>query len=298
MRKLGLALPLAASLSLLSPARALDAQGVRVKAKEIVDDRFSAGMLSGGLKVDLVLENDGKETIKAARFLAKEAKDDTGASLLGKDRKEPSFETLDQQMKVRVELENPPRRAKSFRLSGKLELYVPSKDPNAVVKVPGALAKKDKPLDSKGLKAAKVQVTVLSKRAYADLKKSQKLDDAKIAEIRAEGKKHGVEGKEMDAMIEMAKAFQEIGDGDLPDSAVILSGKSAEMEKIVEVGLQKADGSEIDMGGRSSSSDSKTKSIVLQPREAPPDDAVLVFTILTDKAKVSVPVDLKEVPLP
>jgi len=281
----------------LAPA-ALEAQTFKVSVGDVVDDRFSAGMLTGGLRVELIVDGDTKDKIKSARFVPKDAKDDTGGSLLAKDRKEPAFESVDQQMKVRVDLGSPPRRARSFRLAGKLELFVPSKDPNAVVKVADALATLDKPLKSPGLKSAKVEVSVLSKDAYAALKKSQKLDDAKIAELRAEGKKRGASDKEIEMAIGFAKAMQEMDDAPVPEGTVVLSGKLPGMEKIVEVALVKADGSEIDLGGRSSSSDGKTKTLVLQPREVPPQGAVLVFTVLTDKAKVALPVDLKDVPLP
>jgi hypothetical protein len=288
---------IAATTFALAPA-ALRADALHAGVGEVIDDRFSAGMLTGGLRVELSIEGDGKEKVKAARFVPKDAKDDTGGSLLAKDRKEAEFDTVDSQMKIRVDLGSPPRRARSFRLSGKLELFVPSKDPNAVVKVPDALATPDKPLKSAGLKSAKVEVSVLSKEAYAALLKSQKLDDAKIAELRAEGKKRGASDKELDMMISFAKAMQKMDDAPLPDGTIVLSGKLADMEKIVEVAVQKPDGGEIDLGGRSSSSDGKTKTLVMTPREAPPPGAALVFTVLTDKAKVSVPVDLKEVPLP
>ena len=289
---LGLGVAIAASPRLLGQTN------LRVVPGEVVDDRFSEGMLTGHLHVELGIEGEGRDGIKAARFLVKESKDDTGSSLVGKDRKEARFEKVDQQMRVRVDLGTPPRKAKTFQLSGKLELFVPAKDPKSVVKVPGALRTKDKPLKSSGLKSAKVGVTVLSKSAYDEQKKKQKLDDAKIAEIRAEGKKHGMSDKETDALIELGKALQEMGDTSLTDAAVILTGKLADMEKIVDVGLQKSDGTSIDIGESSSSSDGKTKTMVLKPRETPPADAVLVFTLLTEKAKISIPVDLTDVPLP
>jgi len=288
---------LAAAAFALAPG-ALSAQPFRATVSEVIDDRFSAGVLTGGLRVELSIDGDGKEKIKAARFVPKEVKDDAGFSLLAKDRKEADFDSVDQQLKVRVDLSSPPRRARSFRLSGKLELFVPSKDPNAVVKVPDALATTDKPIKSAGLKSAKVEVTRLSKDAYAALLKSQKLDDAKIAELRLEGKKHGASDKEIEMAIGLAKAFQEMDDAPVPEGTVVLSGKVADMEKIVEVAIQKPDGTEIDVGGRSWTSDSKTKTLVMKPREVPPPGAALVFTVLTDKAKVSVPVEMKDVPLP
>ena len=77
-----------------------------------------------------------------------------------------------------------------------------------------------------------------------------------------------------------------------------LHGKQPDMEKLLDVRLEKPDGTAIEVNGKSSTSDPKAKTIVLNTREAPPPDTVLVLLVLTDKAKVSVPVELKEVALP
>ena len=165
---------------------------VKVVVSEVTDDRISEGFSTGGLGVTLNLEGEGLDAVKSARILVKDAKDDKGKSLLVPKADKPAFR--DRNVNggaLEVSLENPPRSAASVRLSGIAELFVPGRDPNAVVKVPGFLARLDKPVASKGLKAAKVDVTVLSKEGYLAEMKKNKLDDKKIAEIRAEGKKHG-----------------------------------------------------------------------------------------------------------
>ena len=84
---------------------------------------------------------------------------------------------------IQVTLENPPRGAASVRLSGTADLFIPMRDPNSLVKVPGFLARPGKPVPSKGLGAAKVEVTVLSKDSYVEELKKDRLDEKKIAAI-------------------------------------------------------------------------------------------------------------------
>lgn len=287
------------ALVLLAATARLGAQqNLAVKLGEVVDDRYSKGPLSGSLRVELKVEGEGLDAIKAARFVVKTAQDDTGASLLGTERKEAEFSSFDSMARVSVSLESPARKARALRLGGSVELLVPSKDPNAIAKVPNALAKKDTPLKAPGLKAAGVEVRVLSAEAYQAEKKKQKLDEKKIAEIRAEGKKRGVSDEEIDQMIELAKAFEGMGGGGPDENAVILSGKVADMEKILDVEIRGADDTPIHVGMKSSSSDGKTKTTILNASGPPPADASLVFTLLTDKSRVSLPVDLKGVVLP
>jgi hypothetical protein len=66
------ALPLRAVVAIsaaafeLAPA-ALRADALQAGVGEVIDDRFSAGMLTGGLRVELSIEGDGKDKVKAAR---------------------------------------------------------------------------------------------------------------------------------------------------------------------------------------------------------------------------------------
>lgn len=290
---------LGALLALGAAAPRLHAQAdVRLTAGDVTDDRYSKGMMRGGLKVRVKPVGDGLEGAAAARVLVKSAKDDLGTSLLPEEPKVPDFQSTDVNSgQMDVDLVNPARRAATVSISGTLELFVPKRDPNAVVKVEDALARPDKPLVSKGLKASRIEVTVLSTKRYAEERKKQQLDDAKIAEIRAEGKKRGMEDKEIDALIGLAKAFEGLG-GEVPENAVILAGKVAEMERIQSVKLLGPGGEEVHVGMSSSSSDGTTKTMVLHPSTDPPKKSALVFTILTDKALVKVPFDLKEIPLP
>lgn len=271
----------------------------KVVVSEVVDDRISEGMMSGGLVLMLNLEGDGLDGVKSGRFRVKEAKDDTGRSLLDPKAKVPDFSDRNTNAgNVQVALENPPRSATKVRVSGTAELFVPKRDPASVVKVPGFMARLDKPVQSKGLKANKVELTVLSKEKYAEEQKKNKLDEKKIAMIRAEGKERGMKDEEIDALVEMAKAFEEFGGGPLPENVLLLKLARPGDEKIQDLWLETSSGEKIETGSSQGSGAEDGYLKQIEVRSAIPKDAVLVLSLFTDKAIVSVPFELKEVPLP
>lgn len=278
---------------------ALGQSNVKVVLQEVVDDRISEGMVTGGLVVVLGLEGEGLDAVKSARFRVKEARDDSGRSLLDPKGKDPGFTDRNVNAgRVQVNLASPPREASSIRLSGAAELFVPGRDPASVVRVPGFLARLDEPVASKGLKAAKVDLTVLSKEKYLEARQQNRLDEKKIALIRAEGKERGMKEEELDALIEMAKAFDELGEGDLPPHGVYFRIARESEERIQEIWLETPAGERIETGGSSSRSDESAVLKQVAVREAPPKDAVLALSLFTGKSIVTVPFDLKEVPLP
>jgi hypothetical protein len=277
---------------------ALAQKGVGVEVKEVSDNRSRAGEFSGNLQLKLALTGSGLENVAQARVLVKSAADDKGNDLW-KDGRQADFQPRDWNMgELSVTLATPARQAKSIRVAGTVELFVPSKDPNAVVKIDKPMTKADKPLAAKALKSEKISVTVLSPKKYAERRESNKLDDAKIAEIRARAKQEGASDAEIDAAIELAKALQDLGGGEPPEGALILAGKEKEMDRILKVRLLKPDGSEVSSGSRSSSTSGEETTMVIEHSEMPPPDATLELTLLTKKATISVPFELKNVELP
>jgi len=144
----------------------------------------------------------------------------------------------------------------------------------------------------------KPTITPHSPKKYAEKQGANKLDDAKIAGIRARAKKEGASDKEIDAAIELAKALQELGGGAPPEGALILAGKEADIDRILGLRILKADGSEVSIPSRSSSTSDGETVMVVEPSEPPPADATLELTLLTKKATMSVPFELKNVELP
>ncbi len=290
---------LGAFVALGAPIPANGQTNVKVAPVEVGDDRISEGLATGGHVLGLNLAGDGMDGVVSARIRLKSAKTDGGEDLLPAKMDVPDFSDRNVNAgNLQVVVKSPPRTATKVHVSGIAELFVPGRDPAALVKVPGALSRLDKPVASKGLKAAKVDVTLLSKEKYLEERKKNRLDEKKIAQIRAEGKERGMKDEEIDAIVEMAKAFDEIGEGDLPEHGLYLKVPKAADERIQDLWVETAGGEKVETSGSSSRSD---ESFVLKQvalKAAAPKDAVLAVRLLTDKTIVSFPFELKEVVLP
>lgn len=284
---------------LLSVTPAVQAQsGVKVELEEVIDNRVSAGPWQGTLDFRVKLNGASADKASAARIVIKEAKDDRGTVLADGSKSPSDFMPRDYNNgTLQISVSMPARAASSVKLKGTVELFVPSRDPNATVTIDKALAKLDAPLSSKTLKAAKVSITPLSAKGYAEAQKARKLDDAKIAEIRAEGKKQGVPEAEINMAIELAKAFEGM-DGELPEGTVILSGTKADFDRVFRIEILGKDGKPIQTSGRSVSTRGDESTIMtIQPSEPPPPNASLQIFLLTDKSRVTSPFEMS-VPLP
>jgi hypothetical protein len=266
--------------------------GVKVVLDDVTDNRVNAGEWHGTLELRVTLEGGAVlEKASAARILIKEARDDRG-TMLSDGSKAPDFMPREYNSgTLQVSVGSPARAASSVKIKGTVELFVPTRDPNSIVKVEKALSKLDAPLSSKALKAAKVSITPLSPAGYAAAKQANKLDEKKIAEIRAQGKKEGVPEKEIELAIELAKAFENI-DGDLPPNAVILSGTASDFDRIFRIEILGADGNPINTGSRSTSTRGDSSLMTLQPSEPLPPNATMQIYLLTDKSRVTSPFEL------
>lgn len=285
-------------LALVGSDAALAQSGVKVELDEVVDDRFSDGPLRGSLQISMVLTGKDLEKVEAARVIVREARDDRGTDLAG-ERDAPDFQSREYNSgKLDVRLDNPARQATSVQLKGSVELFVPARDANARVRIEKALTNLDKPYTAKGLRAAKIQVTPLSAEKYNERMKAQTLDDAKIAEIRQLGKAEGASDEEILQAIELIKALQELSGEEITANSVILAGPEKDFDRIHRVEILGTDGKPISISSRSTSSDGENATMILQPSEAPPANPTLEFILLTDKAKMVVPFDVKNVALP
>ena len=275
---------------------------VGVEVDDVTDNRISTSdtgefQLRGGLELRLKVTGTDLEKALASRVLVKEAKDDKGNSLLQKNPSVPDFFPREYNNgTVQVSVLQPSREASVVRLKGTIELYVPSRDPNATVTIDKGLAKLDAPLASSKLKAAKIEITPLSPAAYAALLSSRKITDKDIEELRAEAKKRGADEKEVELAIGLAKAFESIDEPPSPNS-VYFSGKSAEFDRIYRLEILGADGNPMSVPSRGSSTRGEATIMTLSPSEPPPQNAAVQLMLLTDKSRVSFPFDLK-VPLP
>jgi hypothetical protein len=287
MRALGVLL-LSASFAMAAHAQS----GVGIEIEDIIDNRLSAGVLVGSLELRGKLKGTGLDKAVAARVLVKEARDNKG-NVLSTERLSDDFAPREHNSgTLQFSVGSPARAASSVTLKGTVELYVPGRDPNATVKIDKALARLDAPLSHAKLKSAKLSFAPLSPDGHTAWLKKHKLDEAKIEQLRAEGKKRGVSDQEIEMAIEMAKAFDSM-DSALPEGTVILSGSAADFDRLYRVEVLGADGQVIDTGNRSTSTRGDDAVMTLKPSEAPPANAALQFQLLTAKSTMSFPFELK-----
>jgi hypothetical protein len=297
--------PLLISLVLLMLTPLAHAQSVKVEVDGISDDRIGSGAAAWPdefhatpqLRIDLKLTGVSADKAAAARAIVKQATDDRGTNL-AKDMKVPDFRDRNVNSgMLDLSLDSPSRDAKSVNIKGSIELFMPSKDPAATVTIPKAFAKLDKPLTSEALTAAGIKLKLLSPAAYAEDMKKHKLTDADIEKIRAEGKAHGASDKEIESVIGLAKAFDELGGQPLAEGSVILAGSYSAFDKIQSVDILGADKKPLNVTSKETTKHGESAVMILHP-ESLPAGASLRFTLLTSKSKVSVPFELKNVELP
>ena len=288
----------AAGLTLLLTIAAYGQTGVGVEVDDVIDNRVSMNdsggfQIQGGLELRVKLTGSGLDKASAARVIVKDAKDDSGKSLVSDKASIPEFMPRDYNSgTLQMAVGQPERKASSVRLKGTVELYVPGRDPNASVKIDKALSKLDAPLSSKALKAAKLEITPLSRDGYNAAQKARKITPEQIEGIRAEGKARGVPEKEIELAIEMAKAFESM-DGDYPENAVVLSGKKTDFDRVYRIEVLGTDGQPLRDAGRSTSTRGESGLMTINLAEPAPAGAALQVLMITDKAKMSVPFELK-----
>jgi len=276
----------------LSVSLAAQAQSnVGVEIDDIIDNRLSAGPLTGSLELRVKLKGTNVDKATAARVLVKEARDDKG-NKLSTDR---INDFLGREMNgglLSFSVGSPARAASTVTMKGTVELYVPVLGAVFHVTIDKALTKLDAPLSNAKLKTAKLSLTPLSRDGHAAWLQAHKLDEARIEQLRAEGRKQGASDKEIEMVIEMAKAFDSM-DTPLPEGTVILSGNSGDFDRIYTIEVLDGDGKVIDTGNRSTSTRGDDALMTLKPDAPPPANAALQLYVLTAKSTMSFPFELK-----
>ena len=150
------------------PAVALEDLRLTVPTIKDARSRFRTEVPSGSLTLFPKLEGSVVEGAKAFRITLTGAKDDAGNVLLIDSQKAPKWADKPSGMELWIELKSPAREASTLTLTGNLEAFVPSRDPAAEVKIEKFYAKAGKPIVSKELKDAKVEVTVIPRDRVND----------------------------------------------------------------------------------------------------------------------------------
>ncbi|HEY6066856.1 MAG TPA: hypothetical protein VIY96_11915 [Thermoanaerobaculia bacterium] len=275
----GLVVPAAAS----PPGKG---SGVAVSAGDVTDRRRNDNVFSS-LEVELKLTGEGSAGARGARARVEKAVDDTGRNLLKEKSEEPSFSTSSGEggaPALKIELRNPARRAAKVRdLSGQVEVFVPDRDPASQALVPKFLLQVDRPIAAPALKAAGAQVTVVSRKTYAE----EKRKDAERRKKEAEGA--GIGGAMVNAFAGLFEGlFGDIGEND------VLLRVDDKGKKLFAVDVLDASGKPVDGMG----SMKVGEFWILKYSDALPADAALRIYVLTPKALVTEKFALKDVPLP
>jgi hypothetical protein len=262
---------------------ALAAPPLTVSAGDITDRRRNDNFF-GGLEIELKIGGDGAADVRGARALVKKAEDETGRNLLKEGGKTPEFETSmsNTSPSLKLELRNPARKAKTVReVSGQVELFLPGRDPASVARVDGFASKTDKPAASPALKAAKAEVTVVSRKTY----EAEKKKDAERRRKEAEGA--GIGGAMVEAFAGLFEGFLTVEEND------VLVKVTDPGKKVFDVDVVDSKGTKIDGGAMTVGTFR-----ILKFAEKLPADASLRVYLLTPKSVVTTPFQLKNVALP
>jgi hypothetical protein len=160
-----------------------------------VNDRRTNGYFSQ-LTVSFDLSGIPAAEVSAARVVVKKAADDLGNDLLDPERGEARFESTGQSYlpeddtttpaNLTIVLTNPSRDATTIQsIEGEIELYMPKRDPAAVAVIPKFQSLAGKPIVSRELKAAGVDIAVIGPAQLEAEKK--RLSKVKADEARKEG---------------------------------------------------------------------------------------------------------------
>lgn len=278
------------SLCLVLPVLAQSKVGVELA--DVSDNRISHEMMRGSLEMRIKLTGDDLDKAMASRIVIKEATDDLGTQLMQESRV-PDFSPAEYNaMGLQVSVAQPPRKAKTVKVKGTVELYVPSRDPGAIVKIDKPLAKLDKPLASPKLKSAKLTITPMSREGYAKAQEARKLTPEKLEQLKAKAREEGVPEKEIELMAGLAEAFGSL-ESPLEEGAVAFIGTEKDFDRIFRIDFLGADGEPVNMSSRGTSTRGDSETIMtLQPSDTLPANAPLRITLLTDKARMSFPFEL------
>ena len=270
------------ALLLASPGRG---GGVGVTAGDITDRRRNDGHFAS-LEIELKLTGDGSAGARGARATVEKAVDDTGRNLMKEEKSSDDFakSTGDDAPQLKVELRNPARKAKSVReLAGRVDVFLPARDPAAEARVPKFVALTDRPIANPTLKAAGAQVMVISRKTYEAEKKKNEEQRKKEAEGA------GIAGAMANAFGALFEGF--FGDIGENDVLVKVDDKG---KKVFSVDVVDAAGKPVDSMGSMKVGDFW----ILKFGEKVPADAGLRVYVMTPKSMVTEKFAMKDIALP
>lgn len=244
-----------------------------------------------GLKMTLGVTGVDVGKIKSVECNLTSATDDAGNSLIKKekgffDRTEFRPDANNTGFEVEVSLNNPARKAATIKCAGSLDMFIPSADPAATIRVAQAKKSAGTPVKSETFGAAKASVVI-----QAAKKEQAAGSEAKGNSAKAGGGDDPLNGDMKQALAGMFS----MGGG--PNSVTI---EIVDPEgKIQGIEFFSTDGKQIKSNGSSSMGDAKEKMIKTLDFESPlPDTAEMRIYVATAKAQKKIPFTLTNIALP
>jgi len=262
------------------------ANDIKVSVSEVTDTR-TTGQFFSGIELKLKVMGDVIADAKGLKLRITKAVDDTGRNLLKEEKERTDFDEPDEynigQAEVRVKLKNPARKAAVIKdLIGEISLFVPKNDPNAIAIINKFMTQTGKTLSNTVLKASGLEVAVLTKSQYEEIK------TAKEKEV-----KDGTLAKEFgEAMIQ---AFSSLFGGmmEIGENSVILHVKDPE-SKVVAIEFIDISGEKIKHISSMKMGDVK----VFEFEKPIPQDAKITIYIATSKSLIMTALKLTDIALP
>jgi hypothetical protein len=275
-----------APLIIATVGLAQDVNDVRVTVDEVKDSR-TTGQFFASLEIKLKLMSDSLDGVERLRAHVARAVDDTGRDLIDPKSEKDDFQQLYNQkagqMECTLKLRNPARRASVVKeLTGEIEAFLPKRDPAATVTVENFLAEAGKPLAHPTLKAANIEIIVLTKTQY-DTAKAEEEKKAKES-----ASKEGLAGAMTEAFSQMFAGF-----GQVSENSVILNTKDPQSQII---GVKFADEKGKDVSPQMTMTSGETKTYDFRQKLGPA--STLKVFVGTPKALVKVPIKLTDIALP
>lgn len=288
--------PKPAKKAAAAPA-AVDPAKLTVSLGGLVDRRVNTDFPPPGLDLGLTIGGEDAPSVVSAFARVTKAHDDTGRSLVREgETNEIWLEARNgEPPSPHLQLKSPERKAKTLTtVEGTLSAYLPSRDPNALVKVDRIAAQRDKPaLASPALAKEKIRITVLSKEG---LEKERAKAEAKKKADAAKKKK----GKKSDGFEEMGEAMADAIGGMFErlfftagDHDLILKVDDPG-KKVFSFGLVAPDGTPIQTYGTTDVEQYR----IVRMFEPIPEGAALQVRLKTAKSFAEVPFRMADVKLP
>ncbi|MEW6001156.1 MAG: hypothetical protein AB1638_00675 [Nitrospirota bacterium] len=260
---------------------------MRVSVSEVKDTRTTGQFSQMELKLKVM--GDIISDAKGVKLKITKALDDTDRNLLKEEGDKTDFTLPDEhnigQAEVEAKLKNPARRAAVIKeLLGEITVFVPKTDPNATANINNFMNAAGKPLNNAALKAAQVEIAVLTKSQYNEIKEKKK------QEVK---EKEGSLVEEFGEAIVQALSSLFGGMMEIGENSVILSIKDTE-SKVAAIEFMDKSGKRI-----TSNSTMRMGDIWVFDFEKPmPQDAQLAIFIITPKSVIKSPFKLTDIALP